>query len=180
MSFYFFSIQGIVEFFPSWKHFFHIWNEYSFNTYTRSISSFCMQSGCKVYIVEFLFIGGKKMEKCKLYTVFLLIDFKLNKIIENYHDTRIPRSLFKVRFQIFTIKKEFETIPRQFLILDSKWRSKIIVTGSLVATVDAAAATAANKMQIRFNIAQAFTLDENFELFAFKRKEAALRNYVIK
>lgn len=118
------------------------------------------------------------MEKYKLYTVFLLIDFKLNKIIENYHDTRIPRSLFKVRFQIFTIKKEFETIPRQFLILDSKWRSKIIVTGTLVATVDAAAA--ANKMQIRFNIAQAFTLDENFELFAFKRKEAALRNYVIK
>lgn len=138
-----------------------------------------MQSGCKVYIVEFLlFIGGEKMEKCKLYTVFLLIYFKLNKIIENYHDTRIPRSLFKIRFQIFTIKKEFETIPRQFLILDSKWRSKIIVTGSLVATVDAAAA--ANKMQIRFNIAQAFTLDENFELFAFKRKEAALRNYVIK
>lgn len=44
----------------------------------------------------------------------------------------------------------------------------------------AAAAVAANKMQIRFNIAQAFTLDENFELFAFKRKEAALRNYVIK
>lgn len=43
-----------------------------------------------------------------------------------------------------------------------------------------AAAVAANKMQIRFNIAQAFTLDENFELFAFKRKEAALRNYVIK
>lgn len=121
------------------------------------------------------------MEKYKLYTVFLLIDFKLNKIIENYQDTRIPRSLFKVRFQIFTIKKEFETIPRQFLILDSKWRSKIIVTGSLVATVDAAAAAAAaNKMQIRFNIAQAFTLDENFELFAFKRKEAALRNYVIK
>lgn len=35
-------------------------------------------------------------------------------------------------------------------------------------------------MQIRFNIAQAFTLDENFELFAFKRKETALRNYVIK
>lgn len=121
------------------------------------------------------------MEKCKLYTVFLLIYFKLNKIIENYHDTRIPRSLFKIRFQIFTIKKEFETIPRQFLILDSKWRSKIIVTGTLVATVDAAAAAAAaNKMQIRFNIAQAFTLDENFELFAFKRKEAALRNYVIK
>lgn len=49
---------------------------------------------------------------------------------------------------------------------------------SPVATVGAA--TAANKMQIRFNIAQAFTLDENFELFAFKRKETALRNYVIK
>lgn len=53
-------------------------------------------------------------------------------------------------------------------------------TRSHAAAVAVAAAVAANKMQIRFNIAQAFTLDENFELFAFKRKEAALRNYVIK
>lgn len=83
-------------------------------------------------------------------------------------------------FTIDTIKKELErndssAISRfKMAVENNRYR----FTRSHAAAV--AAAVAANKMQIRFNIAQAFTLDENFELFAFKRKEAALRNYVIK
>lgn len=76
---------------------------------------------------------------------------------------------------LLSIKKEFERNDSSAIS-----RFKMAVENNRYRFARSHAAVAANKMQIRFNIAQAFTLDENFELFAFKRKEAALRNYVIK